>query len=102
MVIFRSFAAALPQILILLLLGGSFDLLGGWNHTDAAFGVLILLFAVAPLMTAILLIVEIVRYRRLASGGSGSRSFLMPGVAIFLFVESLTINIFILSQAKMH
>lgn len=102
MVIFRSLSAALPQILILLLLGGSFDLLGGWNHTDAAFGVLILLFVVAPLMTAILLIVETVRYRKLANGGNKAQSLSMPAVAVFLLVESLATDLFMLSQVKMH
>jgi len=40
-----------------MLVGGRLDLLGGWNHTDSGFGVLILLFFVTPLATAILLVV---------------------------------------------
>jgi hypothetical protein len=83
-------------------LGGRLDLLGGWNRTDSAFGVLILLFFVTPLATAILLVVETVRYGRHVKRGIEPRSFLMPGLAILLFLEALTIDLFILSQLRMH
>ena len=102
MLIFRTIVASLPQILILLLVGGKLDLLGGWNRTDSAFGVLILLFLVTPVATAILLVGETIRYRRHVKRGMGTRSFLMPGVAIVLFFEALAIDLFILSQLRMH
>jgi hypothetical protein len=35
---FRFTAIALPQILVLLWVGGSLDLLGGWNQTGDALG----------------------------------------------------------------
>jgi len=55
--VFRTIVGLLPQILLFMLVGGRLDLLGGWNHTDSGFGVLILLFFVTPLATAILLVV---------------------------------------------
>jgi len=100
--VLRTIVALLPQILLLLLVGGKLDLLGGWNHTDSAFGVLIALFLVTPLATAILLVVETIRYRRHVKRERETRSFLMPGLATLLFLEALAIDIFILSQLRMH
>ncbi len=102
MLVFRIIAITLPQILVLMLLGAWLDLLGGWNHTDSAFSTLILLFIFSPIVTLILLIVETIKYRKLANRERETKSFLMPGLAIFLFVEALVINVFILSQLRMH
>ena len=101
-VIVRIIVALLPQIFVLLLIGGKLDLLGGWNHTDAAFGVLIILFLVTPVATAILLVVEMIKYRKHIKREKEKRSFVIPGFAIFLFLEALAINIFILSQVRIH
>ena len=100
--VFRIIVALLPQILLLLLVGGTLDLLGGWNHTDSAFGVLIALFLVTPVATATLLVLEIVKYRKHVKREKETRSFLMPGFAIALFCEALAIDLFILSQLRMH
>jgi len=102
MVVFRIIAALLPQILLFLLIGGILDLLGGWNHTDSALGVLIMLFLVTPVVTAILLVVETIQYRKHIVRDKVTGSFLLPSFAIFLFLEALAIDIFILSQARMH
>lgn len=101
MLFLRIIAIALPQILVLMLIGGWFDLLGGWNHTDAGFNILILLFLLNPVVTAVYLIVESLRYRKPGKPGYENRSFLMPAVAIFIFVEVFTTNLFLLSQARM-
>lgn len=85
-----------------MLVGGRLDLLGGWNHTDSGFGVLILLFFVTPLATAILLVVEAIQYRKDARRENATGSFLMPGLAIFLFLEALALDLYILSQLRMH
>jgi len=85
-----------------MLVGGQLDLLGGWNHTDAAFGVLITLFLVTPVTTAVLLVVETIKYRKHATRGKETGSLSMPGLAIFLFLEALAIDMFILSQVRMH
>ena len=102
MAIFRIIVAALPQILALLLVGGWLDLLGGWNKTDSAFGILILLFLLTPIATLVLLVIEIIHYRKQARSVDGKRSFVMSGLAIGLFIESLALNIVILSQLRMH
>ena len=102
MLVFRTIVALLPQILLLLLVGAKLDLLGGWNHTDSGFGVLIALFLVTPVATAILLVVETVRYRRHVKRERERRSFLIPGFAIFLLLEALAIDLFILSLVRMH
>jgi len=62
--VLRIIGAVLPQILLLLIIGSSLDLLGGWNHTDSSTSVLMALFLLNPLVTAVLLIVEIVRYQK--------------------------------------
>lgn len=102
MIVLRIFAIALPQILVLLLIGGSLDFLGGWNHTDSAFGTLIILFLLNPIVTLILLIVELIKYRKSKKREGEALSFFMPGLAIFLFVQALLINVVILSQVKLH
>lgn len=66
MLLLRIIAIALPQTLVLMLIGGWFDLLGGWNHTDSGFGILILLFLLNPVVVVIYLIIETMRYRKSA------------------------------------
>jgi len=101
MLLLRIIAIALPQILVLMLIGGWFDLLGGWNHTDSGFGILILLFLLNPVVVVIYLIIETMRYRKLGKQGIAKRSFSMPGLAIFLFVEVFATNLYLLSQIRM-
>jgi hypothetical protein len=102
MAAFRVLAAALPQVLILLFLGGSFDLLWGFNRTDAGFSTLIALFLVTPVATLVLLVVEIVRYILLVRRKDAARSLAMTAVAIFLFLEALAVDLYIASQFRMH
>ena len=102
MIIFRIIAVCIPQVLLLLTIGGSFDLLGGWNRTDGAFGTMLLLFLLSPMTSSVLLLVEIIKYLKLIKGESGRPSFLMPGLALLLLFESLVLDIFILSQVRMH
>jgi hypothetical protein len=99
---FRIIVALLPQVLILLLVGGRFEWFGEWNHRDAGFGTLIALFLVTPLATAVLLVVEAIRYVLRVKRKEETRSFLMPAVAMLLFLEALAVDLYILSQLKMH
>ena len=101
MLLLRIIAITLPQILILLLVGAAWDWLGGWNHTDAGFGVLILLFLLNPVVAVIFLVTELIHYRQLGKQQNTSRSFLMPGLAMLIFVEVLATNLYLLSQARM-
>ena len=102
MAVFRIVVASLPQVLILLFVGGTFDLLWGFNRTDAGFGTLIILFLVTPVATFLLLMVEIVRYLLLVKRKEATRSFAMPAVAIVLFLEALAVDLYVLSQVRMH
>ena len=100
--IFRIIAVALPQLIIFLLLGGRFDILGGFNKTDAGTGTLVFLFLITPIIALLFLIIEIIKYRRLVRHNKGSGSLLWRNIAIFIFIESIAINLFILSSLKMH
>ena len=101
MLFLRISAITLPQILLLMLIGASLDLLGGWNHTDSGFSVLILLFLLNPIVAVIYLIIETMRYRKPGKQSDETRSFIMPGVAILIFTEVFATNLFLLSQARM-
>ena len=89
--ILRWLAVLLPQLLWILLLARSFDLPGGWNNTDAATGLVMALFVLSPLVAGMRLVAE------WFAGDRGSRI-----VAALLFAEAIVINLFILSQLKMH
>ena len=102
MAVFRIVVALLPQVLLVLIFGGRFDLLGGLNRADAGFGILIALFLVTPPATLVLLVVEAVRYFLGAKRDDARRCFLMPAVAIFLFLEALAVDVYILSMVRMH
>ena len=99
---FRIVVALLPQVLLVLIFGGRFDLLGGLNRTDAGFGILIALFLISPLATAALLAVEFGRYLLLVRRKVAARSFLMPAVAIVLLLEALGVDVYMLSLMRMH
>jgi hypothetical protein len=99
--ILRGVAIFLPQLLILLMIGARFDLLFGFNRTDTGFTTLLFLFGLAPVMNLIWLIVEIINSVRVAKRQNRSMSFLLPGLALFFLLESLFIDIFMLSHARM-
>ncbi len=101
MIFIRIIAIALPQLLLLMLAAAALDLLGNWNHTDAGFGTLILLFLLNPVVAVIFLVTELVRYRLQGAKGHTSPSFLMPAIAIVIFVEVFATNLYLLSQVKM-
>jgi hypothetical protein len=94
--VLRLLSLLLPQLLVLLLIGGSFDLLGGWNKTDEAFSLLAILFLFNPLITGGFLVITMMRRRREAY----PRADL--SLASVMLAESLLTNLFILSQVRMH
>ena len=98
---FRIAVTTLPQILVLLLLGGWLDLLWGFNHTEAGLNVLIFLFLFNPIVTLILLIAETIKYQILVKKNKGTGSLRWRRISIALFVEALVTNLFILSQLRM-
>jgi len=95
-----AIAVVLPQILVFLLIGSAIDLLGGFNKADTGFDVLIILFLLNPVVTLILLITEMVKYRKHRKTRIETPSFFMLALALFLFVEALVTNVFILSQVS--
>ena len=99
MVILRSIAALLPQSLVLLIFGAQLDLQSEWNYASLEFvSAVIVLFVLSPLITASLLITEFLKHRKQVKTGQGTPSLLFPGLAIFLFLEALAVDGFILSQ----
>jgi len=99
---FRIIVALLPQVLIVLDVGGRFELLFGFNRTDAGFSTLIALFLVTPVATLALLLVEVIIYLVKIQRKDPARSFWMPAVAILLFLEALAVDLYILSGLRMH
>ena len=98
MVILRIIGGVLPQILVLLVFGPQLGLFGGWKNMTLEFlGLLVVLFLFSPIVTAALLMTETVRFRKLGRG-QGRPSWRMSGLAIFLFVEALVVDGFILSR----
>jgi hypothetical protein len=98
----RIVVALLPQVIILLLIGGSHDWLFGFNRTDAGFSTLIALFLVTPVATAALLVVEVVRYLLQVRRKAPDRSFGTPALAIVLFIEALAVDVYLVFGVRMH
>lgn len=101
MKVFRVIAFSLLQLLILLHVGARFDLLFGFNRTDAGFTTLLFLFVLVPLFTLAWLLAEITISIVLAKRRNKKMSFLMPGLALLILLESVVVDIFLLSQARM-
>ena len=101
MKVLRGIAIFLPQLLILLLIGARFDLLFGFNRADAGFNTLLVLFVLAPTINLIWLIVETMISMRGAKRQNRGMSFLLPGLALFFFLESVFIDLFMLLHARM-
>ena len=101
MLLLRIAAIALPQLLVLLLAGAYFDLLGGWNHGDSAFGTLMVLFLLAPLSTLVLLVAEGARYIRSLRQEHRRRTARAIILATVLLVEALALDLLVISQARM-
>jgi len=103
LVILRIIGVVLPQLLILQFLGSMYDFIGGWNRAPGAsfINILIMLFILSPVVTIAWLIAEPVRYFRQGKSQKGLQCLLMTVLALLLFIESLTIDWFILTQIRM-
>ena len=103
MVILRFIAVVFPQLLLLQFLGSMYDFIGGWNRApDASFiKILIILFLLNPVVTIAWVIAEPVRYFRQGKIQNGLHCLLMTVLALLLFIESLAIDFFILTQLRM-
>lgn len=101
MPILRIIAVALPQLLLLLPLAASMNLLGGWSQSDSGFNTLLLLFLMAPVVTMALLVSEIIRYRKARQLMPEKTSKFWLGIAVFVCAETLAINMTLLTQVRM-
>ncbi len=100
--LFRGSAIFLTQLPLLLVLGGRFDLLFGFNRTDSGFALLALLFVSVPLLNLIWLIVEQgITMLAILGLWFGAAARGMPLVALVFLVESLAIDLYIASHARM-
>lgn len=101
MLFFRLVVAALPQLLVLLLLGGWLDLLGGINHTDAGLNILMFLFLVNPILALLLAFIEFAKRRTAIRRDPEARPSVWVNISLALLAETLITNLFIISQIKM-
>jgi hypothetical protein len=97
----RIAGIALPQLLALLVAGAYFDLLGGWNHGDSAFGTLIVLLLLAPLSPLALLVAEAASYLRSLRQRQPKRDAPRIILATGLLVEAIALDLLVISQARM-
>lgn len=105
MAAFRLLVAILPQALLMMLVGARFDLLGGLNRSDLGLGILLTLFIVTPVLAVVLLTFEVVRLRRMrpdVDRASAARSRVGVVLAVLLLVEAIFLDLYILSQLRMH
>jgi hypothetical protein len=91
-------AVLLPQLLLLLIVGGYFDLLGGWNHTESGLHALVGLFAAGPFVAVVWLVALIVTNWLGRSRGRPAQP-LWP--ALLLVVQAVGVDLLVLSQLRM-
>jgi len=91
----------LTQLPLILFIGAAYDLIFGFNRMDAGFSVLLFLFVFVPVLNLIWTISEIVRSVKLRKKQNRAISYLMPLMAVFFLAESIAVDLYILSQARM-
>ncbi len=101
LIIFRGIAIFFTQLPMILFIGGKYDLLFGFNQTHSGFTLLISLFVLVPLLNLAWLIIEITLSVKLFGHRNKALSFLLPLIAVFFFAESIAIDLYLLSQARM-
>lgn len=86
---------------MILFIGGKFDLLFGFNQTDTGFATLLFLFVFVPFLNLLWLIIEITLSVKISKHRVRAVSILMPLIALIFLVESIGIDLYLLSQARM-
>jgi len=100
--IFRGIAIFLTQLPLILFVGAKFDLIFGFNRMDSGFTLLLFLFVLVPLLNLSWIITEIILFIKLLRRHQVSAlSILLPLIAVFFFIESIAIDLYILSHARM-
>ena len=99
--IFRVIAIFLSQLTLILFLGGKYDLIFGFNRMESGFTVLLFLFVFVPFLNLSWIIIEIISSIRLLRHRRKAVWLLMPFMAVFFFMESIAIDLYLLSHARM-
>lgn len=97
----RALAIILTQSPLLLFVAGQRDLLFGSNQTDAGFSSLLALFFLVPLLNLTWLVAEARRSIRLGKYRVSAMLLLMPCVALLFLLESIAIDLYLLSHLRM-
>lgn len=91
----------LTQAPLILFVGAKFDLIFGFNRMDLGFTVLLFLFVLAPFLNMSWFITEIIRSIKAFRRQNRSQIFIMPLIAILFLIESIVIDLYIASHARM-
>jgi hypothetical protein len=86
---------------MILYVGAAFDLIFGFNRMDAGLTILIFLFVLVPLLNLAWLITEIILSVKLFRHRGRAVVLIMPLIAVFFFIESIAIDLYLLSQVRM-
>lgn len=97
----RVLAILITQVPLILFLGARFDLVFGFNRTESGFAVLLFLFVFVPLLNLSWVVAEIVRSFRYSRRQSSAATFLWPVVSIAILLESIAVDLYIASFARM-
>jgi hypothetical protein len=101
MKLFRFLVITATQVPLLYLELGRHDMLGGFNQTDAGFGLMVGLFIAVPLFNLGWLIFETWRSFRLSRQKKLSRNLVWPFIALTLLIEALVVDLYLLSLVRM-
>lgn len=85
---------------MLFYVGGEFDLLFGFNRTNAGFTTLVLLFFLVPVLNLSWLIAEITLSVNRSKQQGKVKSILMPSIAVIFLMESIAIDLYLLLQVR--
>jgi len=86
---------------LILFVGAKFDLIFGFNRMDSGFTLLLFLFLLVPPLNLSWIITEIIRSVKFSRHHSRAETFLMPLFAVCFFIESIAIDLYIASHARM-
>ena len=101
MTIFRAIEVVLTQLPLILFVGAKFDLIMGFNRMDSGFGLLLFLIVLVPVVNLSWVIIEIIQAAKTSRSEKTSMSWWMPLVAIIFLLESIAIDLYIASHARM-
>jgi hypothetical protein len=99
--IIRGTAILLTQLPLILFWGAKFDMLFGFNRMDSGFAVLLFLFVSVPILNTCWLVIEIIRSIKSSVCLKITAKITWPIIALFFLLESIAVDLYIASHAKM-